>query len=477
MTTINTDYVIAALQTLREHKPLVLNITNYVVMNNTANALLAVGASPIMAHSQQEIAEMMAISSALVINIGTLDSAWITRMQAAISQANNQNKPVILDPVGCGASQLRTATARKFAAQANQLIIRANASEIMALAGEQAQTKGVDALDSSDVALQSARYVAAHYQCSVVISGARDYVITAQSEYQLDNGHAMMPYVTGMGCTHTALTAAFAASGDHTGVAATAILGIAGELAAQQANGPGSLQLHLLDALYQLNSATIRSHLKLSELGAQHNPYQLYLVSDDNQDIATLCDVVRAAIAGGVTMVQLREKHSDIQAFISRAKAVKLALAGSGVPLIINDRVDVALAVQADGVHLGQSDMPAELARQLIGPDMLLGLSVENEQQLQIAQNLPVDYLGISAIFATPTKTDTVNQWGITGLMAAVASSSLPLVAIGGINDSNIQQVAATGVDGIALVSAICHAPCPRLASQKLLQLITASRN
>ncbi|AZL86626.1 thiamine phosphate synthase [Aliivibrio salmonicida] len=203
-----------------------------------------------------------------------------------------------------------------------------------------------------------------------------------------------------------------------------------------------------------------------------NNPYKLYLVTDDKQDIDTLCNVVKEAVKGGVTMVQIREKHGDIRAFIERSIAVKNVLKDSGVPLIINDRVDVALAVRADGVHLGQSDMPANLARQLIGPDMILGLSVENETQLREAQDLPVDYLGISAIFSTPTKTNIIKEWGIDGLTKAVKESKLPLVAIGGINETNIKKVADTQVDGIALVSAICHATSPKQASEGLLELM-----
>ncbi|WP_063668729.1 thiamine phosphate synthase [Aliivibrio fischeri] len=203
-----------------------------------------------------------------------------------------------------------------------------------------------------------------------------------------------------------------------------------------------------------------------------NNPYTLYLVTDEKQDIDTLCHVVAEAVKGGVTMVQVREKHGDVRAFIQRSLAIKEILKDSGVPLIINDRVDVALAVQADGVHLGQSDMPAQIARQLIGPDMILGLSVENETQLRNAQELPVDYLGISAIFSTPTKTNIIKEWGIQGLAFAVKESQLPLVAIGGINDSNIREVVDTGVDGIALVSAICHASSPKQASQALLGLM-----
>ncbi|ANO34576.1 thiamine-phosphate diphosphorylase [Vibrio breoganii] len=199
------------------------------------------------------------------------------------------------------------------------------------------------------------------------------------------------------------------------------------------------------------------------------NPYELYFVTDDQQDIETLCSVVKQAIAGGVTMVQIREKHGDVRAFIERARAVKSVMRGSGVPLIINDRVDVALAVDACGVHLGQSDMPVADARRLLGDDKLLGLSVESEEQLLEAQSFAVDYLGVSAIFATPTKTNTVKHWGVEGLTKAVELSKLPLVAIGGINDSNIKSVVDTGVDGIALVSAISAASDPTQASKDLL--------
>lgn len=203
------------------------------------------------------------------------------------------------------------------------------------------------------------------------------------------------------------------------------------------------------------------------------NAYRLYLVTDDQQDLATLKRVVRKAVEGGVTMVQVREKHGDVRAFIERAQAVKDILKDTDVPLIVNDRVDVALAVDADGVHLGQSDMPAIIARELIGPNKILGLSIENEEQLAEADSLPINYIGLSAIFATPTKTNTKKFWGIDGLKMALETTSLPIVAIGGINESNIPQLSATGVHGLALVSAICHADDPKTASEYLLGLMS----
>lgn len=258
-----TESIIAALALVREQKPLVVNITNYVVMNNTANALLAIGASPIMAHSRQEMAEMMHIAGSLVINIGTLDSEWIERMLFAVEQANANNKPIVLDPVGCGASVLRTQTARTLAANANNLIIRGNASEIIALAGEASQTKGVDALDSSDTALAAAQALVAQYHANVVISGEVDYVVTASQTISLSNGHHMMPYVTGMGCSLTALTGAFAAIGETSGLAATAIYAIAGEIAAEKSSGPASLQLNIIDGLYQISAEQICQRLNM----------------------------------------------------------------------------------------------------------------------------------------------------------------------------------------------------------------------
>ncbi|MFP2768844.1 hydroxyethylthiazole kinase [Oceanisphaera sp. KMM 10153] len=267
---MNTQTITAALNAVREQKPLVLNITNYVVMNNTANGLLAIGASPIMAHSRDELAEMMAFSGALVVNIGTPDRIWIERMLFAVELANFHCKPVVLDPVGCGASSLRTETSRRIAETANCLIIRGNASEIIALAGAgagaetAANNKGVDALDASEAAVEAARYLVRHYGSSVVISGEADIIVTKDGEIRLYNGHVMMPFVTGMGCTLSALTGAFAAVGDTTGLAAAAVLGVAGEIAAEQSAGPGSLQLNLLDALYRLDAETLMRRLKLT---------------------------------------------------------------------------------------------------------------------------------------------------------------------------------------------------------------------
>lgn len=265
LVTVITD----ALGKVRAANPLVVNITNYVVMNSSANALLAIGASPIMAHSRDEMSEMMSFAGALVINIGTLDSQWVPRMVFAVEQADKNNKPVILDPVGCGASALRTRVSRELAELAGDLIIRANASEIIALAGSRARTKGVDAVDGSDAAVDAARALTQTYGCRVVISGVSDYIVAPEGPVvKLSNGHDMMPRVTGTGCSLSALTGAFAAVGENTGMAAAAVFSIAGEMAAETAKGPGSLQVNILDALCSLDAETVRSRIRLECLEA-----------------------------------------------------------------------------------------------------------------------------------------------------------------------------------------------------------------
>lgn len=203
----------------------------------------------------------------------------------------------------------------------------------------------------------------------------------------------------------------------------------------------------------------------------------LYLVTDRPLSLGRpIEEVVTAAVEGGVTMVQLREKECSTGEFITLARTLKEALAPHGVPLIINDRVDVALAVDAEGVHIGQSDMSYEDARRLLGPDKIIGLSVENFSDLERANSLEVDYVGISPVYGTPTKRDTAEPFGLEGLRRAVALSVHPTVAIGGMNATTIGEVMLSGVDGVAVVSAICSAPSPRKAAQELLDIIKAEQ-
>jgi thiamine-phosphate pyrophosphorylase len=199
----------------------------------------------------------------------------------------------------------------------------------------------------------------------------------------------------------------------------------------------------------------------------------LYLVTD-----RALCgsrsleDVVSQALRGGVAYVQLREKNVSMRFFMEEARNIKALTSRYRVPLIINDRLDVALAVEAEGVHIGQDDMPYAAARKLMGPQSIIGLSVETWDDVVMAQELDVDYLGVSPVFATPTKTDTKGSWGLEGLARIRTYSRHPLVGIGGLNASNAHDVIMAGADCVAVVSAICAAADTLKATCELHDII-----
>lgn len=251
---------------IREQAPLVHNITNYVVMNTTANALLAIGASPVMAHAEEEVADMVSIAKALVVNIGTLSKEWIQSMQKAMRQAKNCGVPIVLDPVGAGATSYRTNTSIKLLSMSPVTIIRGNASEIIAIAQNGSNTKGVDSTSESDSAVDAARELNGRYGSVVCITGETDIIVSRDKTAKIMNGDAMMPRVTGLGCTASALCGAFLgvnASAFAAAIDAMVVMGIAGEMAAEQAKGPGSFQMHFLDMLYTMTEADILNRMKL----------------------------------------------------------------------------------------------------------------------------------------------------------------------------------------------------------------------
>jgi len=205
-------------------------------------------------------------------------------------------------------------------------------------------------------------------------------------------------------------------------------------------------------------------------------PFDLgvYLVTDRPSLLGReLVDVVEAAVAGGIGMVQLREKTASTRDFVELARGLLARLRPYGVPLLINDRVDVALAADADGVHVGQDDMRPADVRALIGPDKILGLSVTGEAETRAAAGQPVDYLGAGPVFATATKKDAGAPQGIAGLRTMLALATVPVVAIGGIGPANAADVMAAGADGVAVVSAICSAPDPASAAAALRRIVT----
>lgn len=265
MTRIDAMDIAAALERLRRKAPLVQNITNYVVMEGTANALLAIGAAPAMVHAAEEVEDFVAISSALVINIGTLSPGWVAGMKLAIHAAHARGVRWVLDPVGVGATRYRSAVAAELVAL-KPAVIRANASEIMALAGAASgPTRGVDATDGTDAALAPAKQLARASGAVVAMTGAVDYATDGTRVVSFANGSPLMARVTGMGCAATALVGAFLGSGlepFEAAAAAIGCLGVAGEIAAEGAAGPGSFHPALLDALASLDETVLAARLK-----------------------------------------------------------------------------------------------------------------------------------------------------------------------------------------------------------------------
>ncbi len=265
------------LAAIKANSPLVHNITNYVVMNNTANALLSVGASPVMAHALEEVEQMASFASALVLNIGTLEPQWIEAMLEAGKVAKSNGVPVVLDPVGAGATTYRTDSCIKILNDITPDIIRGNASEIMALnaafevatldvaqesasASESAQTKGVDSTAASSDAVSVGAQLAKKIGGVVSISGMVDYITDGESVVEVPFGSTMLTKVTGLGCTASAITGAFAAvNSNRLEAAAQAMLlmGCVGEIAAGYSKGNGSLQLNFLDELYNFDQIAL----------------------------------------------------------------------------------------------------------------------------------------------------------------------------------------------------------------------------
>lgn len=248
------------LDEIRSRKPLIHHITNMVVMNETANATLAIGALPVMAHAKEEVADMVAIAGALVLNIGTLTPDLIESMLIAGRRANELGVPVVHDPVGVGATPLRTRESTRLLNELRIKIVRGNAGEVGVLAGAGGEVRGVESVGASGDVAAIGRTLFQRFGAVAAITGKRDHIIDGDRVAVVDNGHQLLTTITGTGCTATTIVACFAAVEPDPVLAATAglvALGIAGEVAAEHASGPGTFQAALFDALYSLDRKTI----------------------------------------------------------------------------------------------------------------------------------------------------------------------------------------------------------------------------
>jgi hydroxyethylthiazole kinase len=258
----------ATLRALRERKPLVHQITNYVVMNETANATLALGALPVMAHARDEVEEMVGLAGALVVNIGTLSPPWVEAMLVAAKAANAAGVPVVLDPVGAGATRYRTETSKRLLGEVDVAVLRGNQGEVATLVGVAAEVRGVESIVAGGAPAELARVAARTLGVVASVTGAVDHVSDGERVLAVANGDELLTTVSGTGCMSSAITGCFLAAKPeeplHAGAEALAAFGVAAEDAARAASGPGSFHVGLYDALAALDPATLDARARIS---------------------------------------------------------------------------------------------------------------------------------------------------------------------------------------------------------------------
>ena len=482
------------LETLRQRNPLVICITNDVVRTFTANGLLAIGASPVMSECSEDLKDLIVHASALLINIGTLTPDKVSYYNDAIALAKKYEVPIVLDPVGCHAGAYRLSVVLDLIKTGAISLLRGNQSEIKAIydalsPNYQADTfttgKGVDGAqveDSAVIAYRLARLI----NCPVVATGEEDYVSDGTRVFAVPHGHPIMTAVTGTGCLLGVVLAAFFSAyypcKDRLSIGeflayALAYYGLAGESALQVSGvKPGSFSTAFMDALYTLDDAVLISENCIRPVVVP-DQLQVYFIGG-TQDVGLnenrLLSVVEEACRGGVTCFQFREKGMGTlegQQKLELAQQLQQICAKYNVLYIINDDVDLAIAVNADGVHVGQKDMRLEEVRNLVG-HKVVGISIHSVAELHNTDIVYADCVGVGPMYATSSKPDAQEPCGpnrITELQAE--GLTLPCVGIGGISLDNAEAVLQAGACGVAIISAIAHADNPYEAAQAFKKL------
>ncbi|HYF93733.1 MAG TPA: hydroxyethylthiazole kinase [Symbiobacteriaceae bacterium] len=451
--------------------PLVHAITNYVTMDWVARGLLAVGAHPVMARDGAEAAAMASAADALVLNLGTwspevhgamLDAAWV---------AGGRKIPIVLDPVGAGAMRTRTESARAILGSANVTAIRGNIGEIAALAGVEGGVRGVDSRYTGGAA-RVVKEVARQYECIAIATGPVDVLSDGRRTLEVKSGRSLMAQIPGAGCLASALVAAALASDREARAletAAGALLwaGLAGELAAAVADGPGSFAPAFLDAL-----ATIDSLPSGRIVPPLADRLSVYVIVSGKTPLTVLEQVLQS----GVGTIQFREKTLPYREQVPIARAMRNLCDRYGALFLINDRVDLALAVGAGGVHLGQDDLPIEEARRLLGPDAIIGGTCETAAETRAATDAGADYIGTGPVYATPSKADAGDPYGPDVVGWVSQATHLPVIGIGGIGPGNAAPVIAAGACGVAVISSVVNAADPGAAAHSLMEEVATAK-
>lgn len=465
-----------SLNDTRKKKPLIEHMTNFVTINDCANVTLSIGASPVMADGDDEVRDMTAISNALVINFGIINIQSAETMIKAIKSANENRVPVVFDPVGMGAIPFITENIRRILDEVKVDVIKGNASEIMSLAGLNVETKGVDSSESSLNSVDSAIKIANKYRCVCAVTGEVDIITDGRSLVKIYNGYEKMTDITGTGCMISSLIGSILGSGTSPFVGACAgimAMGISGELASKDVDpdrcGISSYRTRLMDMIYLFRDINIDEYAKF-DLEKIESQYSMYLVTDEKACKGKdFYKSIEDSILGGVKIVQLREKNASTREFYEKALRVKEICKKHGVIFLINDRIDICVAVDADGVHLGQSDMPIDRCRDIIGYNKIIGISAKNVDEAVSAKEGGADYIGVGALFSTDSKLDaevTPNEV-VTKIIDSV---DIPVLGIGGIKLDNLDYIRDIDLDGICIISDILNSDNCKKRTEDLVQ-------
>nr|WP_292163048.1 thiamine phosphate synthase [Butyrivibrio sp.] len=507
---------------IRKHNPQIHIITNNITAEISVNAVLAVGAAAIGADSLLEVSEITSSSDALVLNTGTPSIDRYEAFRLAGISANTKNIPVVLDPVGVGASTFRKENILRLLNDINVTCIRGNATEIMNLCDLIVDKSCDERLDQTDgrleqpdnimsFKLQSDKVISRGVEDAglgfskdavislskkldaiIVISGETVTVVSARDDFykEYPGGSIFQKQFTGAGCMMSALLGAYLATGrkenitdidsvescirDYESCARKAERRVYGSRNIGTMNYRNTLidELSLLDKTWRyrfdksdlnLYAITDRSWIlndndSCSESSLEDNYCNSNKASKESLYCKSLEEAVEKAILGGATIIQLREKNISDDEYIKRAESIKSVCDKYNIPLIINDNVDVALKVKAAGVHVGQGDTSVSKARSILGKDYIIGATAHNLEEAKIAQTCGADYLGVGAAFGSSTKKDAKPLTSLETYKEITSNISIPIVAIGGINESNMDLLTGSGIAGVAIISGIFSA-------------------
>lgn len=442
---------ISLLKTLRETSPLIYHLTNTVTINDCANISLAIGGSPLMSFCEDELQDIIPLSSSIVLNIGTMEENMQHMIFRVGELANQYQKPIVLDIVGIGASTSRKNLILNLLKKCKIEIIKGNMAEIKSLLNLDTISKGVDSLDD-DNGTQFVKKLSKKYNCITVITGKIDYIGDNKDVYKVYNGNPLMKKVTGTGCMITSLIANFLAVGSplEASIMGVLTMGVAGERSCRNFCGTGTLRINIIDEISKLTEEIIRNEAKLKPFSL---PNGIYGITDSNLvSKENFLYSIEELLKGGIKIIQYREKNKSKDEMLQDLFHIKKLTEKYGAILIINDHIEIAKIIGAHGVHLGQLDCNLKKARDLLGEEAIIGISTSNIDEIKKAILEGADYIGVGPIFKTSTKLDTP-PLVTEETLKYLNNIKIPFTFIGGIKKDNITTLLKYKNKSFAIIS------------------------